>query len=301
MAMNMNMNRMADVNTRTTSGGLGDLAKLVDGKNVLRIFSFAHKVTKADIDAGLYDKTHAKVGQSFDEVFHETMEHLGEGEAPLTCSGPATCPRCAQIVALSGTMDAKSLKRMQAKARFYVNAINTDRPGAGMHTYAFPSTVAGTIAGYIRNEDYTPEELLGCNGRDFVITRDSKASPSMMYNVQLRDAKKSEALPASLQGNVVDLFLNGSSAGAEKPSATTPTQVVEDEDEGDELVDEQTNDTVVVGTQVFFNVEGEAFVGKVVAIKGKTHEIETADDVWELERADFTTEAPKKARKTKTK
>lgn len=317
--MALNMQRVAEVKTKVGSSMFGDISKLVDGRNVLRLFSFEHVIRKAEIEAGVFPKT-ATLGAYTEELFVDQREHLGEGEAPVVCTGPATCPRCKQVaeLAASGQVDDKTLRKMGSKSRFYVNAVDVSEQSKdkSIKTFVMPASVAAAISAIFENPDYTPAKLLGCKGRDFVISCDKKAkNPNLMYSVSLRDADKSEPLNQKDVGKSRDLFeiTSGATTGtapaapaspdedaiADAGDAKEPTGKVDTSFDPSKLEDKGEAGDVKVGTTVYFENEGEQLTGKVTEVNDGVYQVETDTDFWDLERGDFTTEKPKPAGKTR--
>ena len=77
--MALNMQRVAEVKTKVGSSMFGDISKLVDGRNVLRLFSFEHVIRKVLPKRLLSDKTeflifdHWQNFWFFDEKYRETQ------------------------------------------------------------------------------------------------------------------------------------------------------------------------------------------------------------------------------------
>jgi hypothetical protein len=304
----------------------GEFQQLKDGKNVIRVFTFDHVVTQRDFERGLYAKGTAKVGQTHTEIEREIKTHLSEGEKPLKCTGKDTCERCLQIKELEqgSAADKKLAKRLAARNRFTVNAVSMDDDESAMKLFELPLAVYSAILNYLNSGEYGAAELFGPEGRDFIIQRDSKANqPSKMYSVQLRDKNKCTDLPAEMQDSVIDLYdfalldvtadaslfdpakieaeerevKNNGKGKAEK--ATEKPAKEEKEKFGDKpAAGKAASD---VGKDAYFEHEGKQYAGKISSVKGNTFEVDTGDEVWELERNDFSFEAPKTETKRRKK
>jgi len=102
------------------------------------------------------------------------------------------------------------------------------------------------------------EGILGCEGRDFVVSFDKAKQGSEMYSVKLRDADKCEELPDSLLEEVKDYYSPevlatlGASADEvrdedgeeeeEKSSKKSKKDDDEEEEEDEEVEDEEEDE-----------------------------------------------------------
>lgn len=204
--MALNTRRMERSKNLAGSSG-GAFLKLKNGKNTIRVFSFAHEAVEADFTRGLYKKSDGiKVGEEFDEVERVCWQHFSE-------EGVDNCPRincdtCAssdEYMASKDKSDQKLGKDMRASKRFYVNVVNLDEIDKGVQICPLPASVFNVILEYIMDPEYG-EDVLGCKGRDFMIQRDTSLEPSKMYMVKLRDANRCEELDEDLQSKAIDLF-----------------------------------------------------------------------------------------------
>ena len=309
--MSLNLSRLNSVKAKVGSSISTEIARLHDGKNVLRLFSFHHVVTADDVARGVYPPS-TKVGSTSEELFFDQKEHLLEGAAPVICSGHHNCSRCRQIqeMVASGSVDEKSSRKMQARSRFYVNAVDVsaDSQSGALQVFTMPGSVALAIAQIFQNDDYNPDSLVGLKGRDFVISCDRKAkNPSSMYTVSLRDSEKCSVLTKTSVGQARDLFEIGqrfTNADSAAPSASVEeVSSLSDSDESPapapapELSDSEVKSPhALVNTVVYFSHEGQKLSGKVVSVDHGVFTVETDECLWELSENDFTTSPPKATR-----
>ena len=354
--MSLNIDRYHD-KAASVSRGQGDFFRLIDGKNVVRIFTFEHKVTKRDFTVGNYHKgapNTPKVGKMATELDRECAVHFMDEGGPSNCSRETDCEQCAESAEYSASSrkaDQEIGRKMSARRQYNLNLVDMNDPSGGMKVAAFPPSVYSEILAALTSGEYEPEELFGSEGRDFIILRDTKKPPSEMYRVQLRDAKKSKPLDESLEAEVTDLFdmktldpgarsgddkskkekeedededeeeeeedtkaakaKKAKAAKAKKAKAKKEEEEEEDDDEfedddedDDEDEDEDSDDPVqehADGTKVTFTNDGDKFTGVVVSWTDGTYEVETEDDMWELEATDFKVVAKRAGKKKAAK
>jgi hypothetical protein len=222
------------------------------------------------------------------------------------------CPRCVAAAELNAGSKADKVvaKRMAARSRYYINAVDMAEEGTPvMKLFAVPLAVMGAVLGYINNDDFDPSELFGPNGRDWVITRDSKQNPSKMYQVQLRDKNKSEELPESLASAVQDIYemqyldvgADGFDPAAledenpdtkEEPKKEETKPKAKKEEPTFEDKPSKTSTTSDIGKDVWFKDGDKTIKGKVLAINGKAYTVDTETEEWEMEKADLMFEEP---------
>jgi len=234
--MALNKRRLERSKNRSRGGGGGNFHRLRDGRNLVRIFSFPHEVAEEDFTKGIYKKGEVEVGDTFDEVEREVASHFLD-DGSLNCIGSG-CEHCAEAKKLSGSKsksDQKLGRQLSARRRFYVNLVDIEESDAGVQLSALPQSVFNAVLNYIMDPDFG-EEILGPEGRDFIIDRDSKESPDKMYAVRLRDEKKCEELSADLQDDVTDLF----TCKALEPGWSSNSDLNEAEEKDDETKKEQT-------------------------------------------------------------
>lgn len=207
----------------------GKFNRLKDGKNVLRIFAFPHKVTQDDYKRGIYKKGSPyapKVGETVSEIDRRRVSHfIDDGNQPCTGTGCEHCAAAAKI------RDPKARRQASARQQFEVNAIDPNDLDAGVQIWTLPTSAYRDILAFVNSGEYDIDALFGANGRDFIIKRDKNKPPANMYEVMLRDEAKCQKLDADLQNQVIDLIQESSDMAGD---------VDEDEDEKDE--DEKNTD-----------------------------------------------------------
>jgi len=218
---------------RSTSRGSGGFLKLGDGKNILRIFSFEHTVRKKDFKKGFYRESDGiKVGDTFDEVDREVSRHFTD-DGVINCigSGCQYCEEADDLMASNKKRDQKAGKQLSASRSFYVNAVDIDNPDGGVQMCGLPQTVYSEVLSYLEDPEFG-EDILGVDGRDFIIERDSKQLPQNMYSVKLRDEKRCEKLEGEFEvTNLFDCAALEPGWSSEESINQYETQVPEDEED----------------------------------------------------------------------
>lgn len=200
----LNKKRISRARKSTNMNNTG-FKKLVDGRNVVRVFAFEHTVTKEDFKKGIYRESDGiKVGEAYDEIDREVYRHFTENGV-INCPG-GNCKWCDEskdLLSSKNKRDQKAGKQLRANRSFYVNLVDMEEIEKGVQICGLPQTVYSEVLAYIEDPEFG-ESILGIDGRDIIIERDSKESPQNMYTVKLRDEKRSEKLEGDF--NVVDLF-----------------------------------------------------------------------------------------------
>lgn len=302
------------------TGGGGGFLRLHDGRNILRLFTFNHVVDKTDFTRGIYKKGEVKVGDDYDEIERSVPRHFTEdGVVNCFISNCEYCRKAQELLNSDDEDDKKLGKKLKATIAYYVNVVDVENEDAGVQICSFPPSVFNEILTYILDPEYG-EDIMGCEGRDFIIDRDSKQTPSKMYKVKLRDEKRCEGLEESLQDGVQDLFQNkafeaGWSAGGDsedeevppkkrKPKKSEPEEDNEFEDE-EETTDE-TEDVLpwedlpkwcAKGSPVKFeDDDGNVLQGELVEIDqdGDLFDVDVDGDIWSLKFKELSPVAKKK-------
>lgn len=316
--------------SRNTGGGGGGFYRLVDGRNILRIFTFNHTVTKADFKKGLYKKSDdIEVGEDYDEIERAVPRHFTD-EGIINCT-PGDCEHCDKANDLKDSKDKddqKLYKQIRATIGYYVNVVNVEDEESGMQVCPFPPSVFNEILTYIMDPEYG-EEILGCKGRDFIIDRDSKASPANMYKIKLREAKRCEKLDEDLADDVTDLFdfgplepgFDSNSSDDEKKEKKKEKGEDEErprgkkrnpfkdkekggEDEVDDTLPWETPEWFEKGAEVEFeDDDGNTLRGKVKSTEpdGEEYDIDVDGDVWGLKLSELTPVKKSKKKDSKKK
>ena len=207
----------------------GNFWKPIEGKNTIRVFTFKHKVTKADIKAGLFGK--AQEGKTVEEL-ERIITRQWIDRKPII-STDATIKKWQELKKTKGEQAARDIAPRKA---FMLNVVDTGGKEIKMSTWAAPASVFNAIVDLITDEEFG-EEMLGRKGRDFVISFKPNASPGEMYNVVPRKEGKSPKLSSELEAQVKDLY----SDEEYKTFGSVPADTDEEED-ADAEVDEDEDD-----------------------------------------------------------
>ena len=241
--MPLDLGKIKKRQKETEAKSRGGFWKPQDGKNTVRVFAFNHKVTKEDVKAGLFDKE--KLGKTVTELDRPVLRFFPEGGRPVHASD-------SDVAAWRKKMD-KAGKSEQAKLRqagpqqhWMLNIVDTGAEEQKVVEYAANKTVYNAILAVVLDEEDGGEGVLGPEGRDFIITFDPKKEGAAKYSVSLRDEKKSEKLPESLEEQVKDFYDSGvfdslGSGEAPEPTEDDPDDE-EDEDEDDDSSEEEDDD-----------------------------------------------------------
>jgi len=238
--MALNKKRIDRSKRSSSGGGGGGFFKLQDGKNIVRVFAFPHTVRKKDFTKGFYRKSDGiKVGEEFDELDREVYRHFTE-EGVVNCIG-AGCQHCEEADELMNSKtkrDQKAGKQLRASRSFYVNLVDVDNNPDEACICGLPQTVYSEILSYVEDPEFG-ESILGVDGRDFIIERDSKELPQNMYSVKLRDEKRCEKLTGEYDiTNLFDCAALEPGWSSEESLNEYETEVPEkDDDEPEEEVD----------------------------------------------------------------
>ena len=216
MPLKLNRARYAEKEARAKaaqSGG-GSIRKLSDGRTYLRLFPFEHEVTQADFDNMCYGpEDNATVGEVRLELEREIRVHFQPQGGAVNCSLQPDCPYCArsrEFMQSASQADQQTGKRMGARTTYYFNAVATQENGKSvepqMSVFSVPYAVFSEIMGYLSDVDYEDDELLGARARDFIIDRDSKATPDKMYAGRLRKEGAGDEIPEEIANQTRDLM-----------------------------------------------------------------------------------------------
>ena len=252
--MGLNVDRYAHRREALSSRGGGSFSQLKNGTNVVRFFTFDHKVSKEDYDRGFYDKSipamSPKIGSTQTELDRQMYLHMQEGSRPIRCPRTPDCEYCKQSAVLKNSTsksDQALGKKMGRRIQHYVNA-HIEGHEEKMVIVTLPTTVFTEIVSYAAGGEYNPDDLFGITGRDFIIERDTTKDPSRMYSVKIRDEKRCKALGEDLNELVKDLYSDpsldneGADAAVKEEEAETETETEEEEEEEEEEEGEETEE-----------------------------------------------------------
>ena len=200
--MPLDLTRIKERQRNTESRQMGNFFKAQEGRNMIRVFAFSHKVTKDDVARGLFPKE--KLGKTVEELDRPVSRFFTKGQPPtLHLSDNDPMYKQYQHVLKSKGKDAA--QGFRPSLQFMINIVDINDPDKGVIEYGAPKTVYHAILGYVLDPEYG-ETILGCAGRDFIIEYNSKADGAQKYSVKLRDEKKCEALPESVEEGVKDFY-----------------------------------------------------------------------------------------------
>lgn len=325
--VNVGLNkRRLDRSQKASSFSSGGFFRFKNGRNKIRVFSFKHKVVDLDFKKGFYKKGEAKIGEKFDEIDREVLRHFTE-EGVINCllTDCKYCDESNQYLESSKKSDKKIGTQLSARRAFYVNMIDIDNQEAGIQLGCITSSVYNVILSYVTDPEFG-EDILGYNGRDFVVDFDKNLDPSKMYTVKIRDAERCEELSEDLQDTVTDLFrcealeagwssnenLSESEGTGEddqdkvdrKKSAKKDDEDLQDdestEEDGGKLPWEKGEAGIKEGASVEFVDEGETLEGIIDDINTKDEEaaVKVGDEIYDIPIDELTViEKKKKSRK----
>lgn len=207
MGLDLGKIRRRQEEARSKGTGGGGFWKPKEGRNLVRIFTFKHEVTKNDVSEGLFPQD--ALGKTVDELDRPVTLHFNvdEKKSPVISVG-RNAPVMALYHKLRGSKDKDDLKRAQEirpVQRHVLNVVDIQAEEQKMVVWTCPKTVYSTIAGYVTDPDYGAS-VLGAKGRDFVITFDPKAEGADMYDVKIRPEGKSEEVSKEVAKCVMDLY-----------------------------------------------------------------------------------------------
>ena len=235
MSLDLNKIRKKQKETNAKSSG-GGYWKPEAGRNTIRVFSFDHKVTKEDVKAGLFEKD--KLGKMVTELDRQVVRFFSpapriasEKELEAWRAKFDKCPKAKK----------QTMKQSGPQTHWVLNIVDTSAAEPKIVEFAANKTIYNRILGEVLDPDHG-EDILGANGRDFVIEYDPEKDGSAKYTVKLRDEKKCEKLPESLEGQVKDYYDPDVYAGLGSGETAKDTSE-EEEDESEEEEDEDDLDS----------------------------------------------------------
>lgn len=215
-------------------GGAGDFwrPKPLPAHNAIRVFAFQHVVTEHDFERGLYLPGEVEVGQTEEEIDVPVRVHFGP-DGPELCSGRDTCHYCQELATIeaSGAKISRDDRRQLGfRRQFVMNVVDMAEPDRMQLYWATPA-VYNEIISYATDDEYQEQEVLGPDGRDFVVNYNAAATlPVDYYDVKLRDREKSESLDGSFNDHVVDLYDYGRADPTSPEARTTAGPVAEEQE-----------------------------------------------------------------------
>lgn len=245
----LDLNRIKERQAQTRQSS-GKRWQPKDGVNRIRVFTFEHKVTSEDVEAGHFRKD--KKGKVVTEVDRPLTIHfnLGADGRPVL-STPEIMKKWKALSRSKSASDQKVAKNIQPQTKFALNVVDTDEKDAEMRHWMCPKTVYNDILATIADSDYG-ESVLGAKGRDFVVTFNPKAEGSDKYSTKVRDADKCRKLPSDLQEAALDFyseeglaelgFVEAADSGDSEDEAEESEEDADEKDEADEKEESEDED-----------------------------------------------------------
>ena len=218
MPIDLNRIRERQLETKRREGGF---FKCKEGKNIIRVFKFSHKVVDADVKAGYFLK--GQLGKVMEEVDRPVKRQFNIEDKPII-SNERTLKLYKDMLA----RDPKKAQDIRPNTSYYLNVVDINNEKDGVILYASPASVYNRIVAAL-DPDVHGEDILGSKGRDFVILFDKSKQGSDMYSTDLRKEGMSEELPDSLDKSVKDLYSPEAYAMMGKVETENP---IEEDDNG---------------------------------------------------------------------
>lgn len=196
--MGLDLDRIARKRKELKSGGL--YWKPEQGKNCIRILSFAHKVTKADVDARLFPAK--DLGKFVEEVDRMVIQHFGiRADKRPVLSTPEIMRQYGEML----KKNSEAAKNMKPGKKFLLNIVDTNHIEKGVQIFAAGRTVIEPLY-VLLGDDEIGSDICGVNGRDIVLIFNKDSDPATMYSITPRDAKFCKPLPSDLQTKTKDFY-----------------------------------------------------------------------------------------------
>jgi hypothetical protein len=203
MALKLDMNKIKQKQLETTNS-TGQYMKLKEGKNFIRVFPFSHKVTKDDVSNKLFRSE--QIGQDVVELDRAVALHFNfRADKKPVISTKATMEEYFRYKSSPNSADQQRAKDIRPNTKFFINVVDMENVDKGMLILGAPKTVYHAITNIICDDEFG-ENVLGSQGRDFIVTYTPKNEGTDKYHVVLRDKEKSAKLPSDSDGAAVDLY-----------------------------------------------------------------------------------------------
>lgn len=186
----------------------GDRYEVKDGPNNIRVFAFIHTITADDAKKGFYESS--KVGKKEKEIDRPVVIHFNavKDQKRPVLSNPKLIANYEAVKAAKGD---EAARKIGPQTKFAINLVDMDEKPRKMRHWLAPKSVYNKILNKMSNKDWAEGDdlgakLLGCKGRDFVITFDDAKSGTEKYDVELRDKEFCVVLNSELDGKVRDFY-----------------------------------------------------------------------------------------------
>jgi hypothetical protein len=235
MTLDLDRIKQKQKETETRKGG-GGYYKPQPGRNTVRVFTFDHKVTKEDVKAGLFDKD--KLNKVVTELDRPVVRQFPKGGRPVMVS-EKDVDAWRKKYDRASKEDKAALRQSGPQTHWMLNVVDTSATEMKVVEFAANKTIYNAILNEVLDPDHG-EDVLGHEGRDFVIEYDPEKEGAAKYSIKLRDEKKCEKLPESLQDDVKDFYDADTYAALGGESVD---KKVKDDDEDEEVEDDDEKET----------------------------------------------------------
>lgn len=205
MAIDVEAVRKRNAKQKSSRGG-GTTWKAQAGEmgNTIRVLSFSHKVTKEDVETGLFPKD--KVGKTVEDFEREVIRQFGftENNSPVFAN-KKTLARYESIKKSKDPDEIKEAKAIKPSRSFAMNIIDMNEPDKGVQLYLAPSSVREVIGDHVADPDYGPEMCVGLEARDWKIIYNKDEDPGKMYKVII-SPKAGKKMASGVQSMTKDLY-----------------------------------------------------------------------------------------------
>lgn len=200
--LNLNSVRASAKAVKADKGkGGGKFFRTVEGKNVLRLFTYDSGIVK-DED-----------GEPVTRLERAIRKHYGvdgvkvqKCERTLAPDGRAhtECEVCTRVQEIADEEGEEKVKRLRSNKKFVINLVPIivgDEALTGepkMTTWEAPTTVIESILAVLEDAE-DPSIYFGLNGRDLMVKYDPNADPKSQYVATFRDAEPSAKTSAVLK------------------------------------------------------------------------------------------------------
>lgn len=228
--MGLDLDRIKKRHAENRGGKYWQPAKGV--KNRIRVFTFEHVVTEADVKAGYFAKE--KLGKKVTEFDRSVSLVFGtrEDKKPVLAT-KELIDNYERLASSKNKADKAMADKQKPQRKGLLNVVDTESRPYKMMLWKAPAGVVGDMFAKVCDDDFG-EAILGAEGRDYVIQFNPDAPPSKMYTIDIRDKEKSPVLPAELAEKAVDFYAGDLATILGLGGADEAEEDEEEDDEKDE-------------------------------------------------------------------
>jgi hypothetical protein len=261
------------------------------GKNFIRVFLFNHKVTPADVKAGV--SIESNLGKTVQKPGRQVMVQFdGQGGRPIL-QNPGSMKKFEALDQSGDKDDQKMAGKIRPQKKFACWFVDTSVKPSKLKCDMLPISVGQAIWDKAVDSDYG-EKVFGSKGRDFVVRYDDKASsPKDFYKIDLRDKELCRVLPIQLDTQVKDLLAPGGEKHFGLKAAAVSAAAAEVEATEEETPSEEEAEATEESTE-----EGAETTEETTEEEGTTEESaeETEEATEESVEEEQVEEKPKRGR-----